>query len=233
MKIIPSIDIYKNNIVRLLRGDFKKLTVYNIKLKKLLKYFIKKKIRLINLIDLEGAKKKKIINKKKICKIINIMKYYNIKCNVGGGIRKYKHIKYYIKKGAKKIILGSNALKKDFILKLIKNYKKKIIISVDIFNNNVMLESWKKKSLYYKEFFNKVLKYYKGTFIVTNIKLDGTKKGININFLKKIIKIVKNYKIIFAGGFSGKKDIKKLKKNKIYKNIKGYIVGKYIYEKLK
>ncbi|MGX7576476.1 HisA/HisF-related TIM barrel protein [Candidatus Vidania fulgoroideorum] len=233
MILIPAIDIYKGKIVRLYKGNYKKKKIYNFKIINILSYFLKNNFKIINIIDLEGAQKKKIVNKKIITKIIKIMKKKNIKCQIGGGLRRVKFLKYYFKKGANKLIIGSKALNKNFIKKIIIKFKKKIIISADIYKNFIMTESWKKKKIKYKIFKNKILKYFKGTLIVTNINRDGTQKGIELKFLKKILKCFKNNKIIFSGGYNGKDDIKKLKKKNMYNKIYGYVVGKYIYEKLK
>ncbi|MGX7586186.1 HisA/HisF-related TIM barrel protein [Candidatus Vidania fulgoroideorum] len=232
MIIIPALDIYKKKIIRLTKGKFNKKKIYKISLKKIIKYLKKNKYKLINIIDLEGAKKKKIINKKIIKKIIIKLKKNKIKCQIGGGIRRKKYVKYYISNGASKVIIGSKSLKKNFIKEIIKKYKKKIIISADIYKKKIMINSWKKKYKSYKIFYKKISKYFKGTYLITNIEIDGTKKGINFNFIKKIMKTFKRNKIMFSGGYSGSVDLINLKKKKLINKIYGYVVGKYFLDKL-
>ncbi|MGX7589460.1 HisA/HisF-related TIM barrel protein [Candidatus Vidania fulgoroideorum] len=229
MQIIPAIDIYKKKIVRLLKGNFNKIHYFKKKFKNFLKYFLKNKIKNINLIDLEGALKKKTKNKKLISSIIKKLKKNKINSNIGGGIRKIKTIKYYLNIGANKIILGTAVIKNiSFFKKIYYKYKKKIMISLDIKKGHIMLNGWKEKYINLKKFMKKI-KFYKNEIIVTNIDKDGTLKGIDLKFNKKILKIIKKNKIIFSGGYLNK-NYTKIKN--MSKRIKGYIIGKYLYKKI-
>ncbi|XAO72492.1 MAG: HisA/HisF-related TIM barrel protein [Candidatus Vidania fulgoroideorum] len=231
MKLIPAFDFYKKKIVRLYKGKFNKIKYYNLKIKKIIKFLIKNKLKIINIINLESSKKGKLTRKKYIIELIKKFKKRNIKTQIGGGIRNLNNIKKY-KKYAYKIILGTKAIKNiNFLKKAINKYKDKIILSIDVLKNKIMINGWKKKTNYkLKEFIKKINKFYKNKIIITNIDRDGTLKGINKKFIKKILKmkLINRKKIIFAGGFKNKKDYKFLKK----KQINSYIVGKYIYKKI-
>ncbi|MGX7582517.1 HisA/HisF-related TIM barrel protein [Candidatus Vidania fulgoroideorum] len=228
MEIIPAIDIYKKKIVRLLKGNYKKIFFCKKKIKNFINYFIKNKIKKVNIIDLEGALLGKIKNKKLILKIIKKLKKKKIKSQIGGGIRKISDIKYYLNNGANKVILGTAIIKNlKFFKFVLKKFKNKIIISIDIKNKKIMLRGWKKKYKTIKEFIKKI-NFYKNKIIITNINKDGTLKGVDFIFINKIMKIIKKNEIIFSGGYV-KKNYKKLSK---IKRLKGYIVGKYIYKKI-
>ncbi|MGX7577299.1 HisA/HisF-related TIM barrel protein [Candidatus Vidania fulgoroideorum] len=226
MKIIPAIDIYKKKIIRLNKGNYKNKYFFKKKIKNFINFFIKKKIKIINIIDLEGALKGKKSNKTMIIKIIKQMNKYKIKTQIGGGIRKMRDIKYYINHGASKVILGTRAINdKKFLKTSIKKYKSKIIISLDVRKNKIMTNGWKKQTYNLNKFIKHI--NFKNTLLITNITRDGTLKGIDFNFILNIKNKVKNT-IIFSGGYSGRKDFIKLKKL----NIKFYVVGKYFYKKI-
>ncbi|MGX7576899.1 HisA/HisF-related TIM barrel protein [Candidatus Vidania fulgoroideorum] len=227
MILIPALDFYKKKILRLKNGNFKKKFLFK-NFKNVKKFFIKKSFKYVNLIDLEGAKKGKIKNFKIIGKFIKFFNKKKTKVNVGGGIRNTKSINFYLKKGANKIILSTKVIKNILFLKKInKKYGKKIIISLDIKKKYIMLEGWKKKYCSFKKYYKKIKNFYNGYIIVTNINSDGSNKGINKGFINYIIKITKNRKIIFSGGYK-KKYFNFLLKKKIY----AYISGRYIYKKI-
>ncbi|WP_458659031.1 HisA/HisF-related TIM barrel protein [Candidatus Vidania fulgoroideorum] len=232
MIIIPALDIYKNNIVRLTKGNYNKVFKLKKSINKILDYFLKNKFNLINIIDLEGALKKKITNKKKIVKLISFFLDKKIKCCIGGGIRNKKSIKYYISKGAHKIILGTKILKNiNFFREIYNKYKKKILISIDIYKNKIMINGWKKKNKISLKKYLKKISFYKKKIIFTNINRDGTLKGVDIKFIKNILNNnLGKKRCIFSGGFSGEKDIIKIKNE--CGSLFGYIVGKYIYNKI-
>ncbi|UOQ38027.1 Phosphoribosylformimino-5-aminoimidazole carboxamide ribotide isomerase [Candidatus Vidania fulgoroideae] len=219
-RVIPAIDILDGKFVRLLKGDFKKKK-YFISYRKYVNFLIKKKVRYIHIVDLNGAKSGKPKNKKIILKIIKKFKKSNVRVQIGGGIRKKKYIDFYLQKGAK-VIIGTS-----FFKKKIENVNlKKIIISIDYKDNRVFLNGWKKKDISLKKAIDEAKKSKFKYFVFTNINKDGTGKGLDIKNIKYICNKMKKKKIMFAGGFNNKE-------KEIYgiKNLYGIISGSFFYEK--
>ena len=160
---------------------------------------------------------------------LKIKKNVSLEIQLGGGIRTYDQAKYWLDNGIDSLIIGSMAIKDPkSLLKIIKEFPKKIIIAIDDNNNKAMISGWLETS---KETPKKIITYFdrenlKG-FIFTDINRDGTLMGIDSN---KIINFSKNTKkdIIVGGGVKNINDIKKICSLK-KKNITGIVIGKAYY----
>ena len=129
MIIIPAIDIIDGKPVRLYQGDYNKKEVVGQDVLKIAKNFEIAGAEYIHLVDLEGAKKGKLINNKII---IEVAKSVNLPIEVGGGIRTYENIKCLIDNGISRVILGTVAIENlDFVKRALDKFGDKISIGVD------------------------------------------------------------------------------------------------------
>ncbi len=227
MLIIPAIDIIQGKVVRLNQGDFNKKKIYSEDPVKVALSWQKKGAELLHLVDLDGAKEGKIKNKEVLTRIIEEA---GISCEVGGGIRSAKDIEYFLKKGAKRVVLGTKAFEDiNYLKKLISKYNEKIAIAIDFKGESIVKKGWQEKiDLSPEEIVCKMQDIGVKTLEVTDTALDGTLKGPNVERLSKILDSV-DISVIASGGVSNLSDIKKLKS--IGKsNLKGVIIGTALYE---
>ena len=227
MIILPAIDIKNGKCVRLLKGDFNKITEYEKSPLEQASEFSNLGFKNVHVVDLDGALEGKSINKNIIKDII---KKNNLKIQLGGGIRSMDNVEEWIDIGVDKVIIGTAAVENpEFLIKLLKKYKNKIALSLDVRNGFIALSGWKKQTnILALDFAKKIEHTDISRIIYTDINRDGTKVGPNIedaiNFSKKI-----NIPIIVSGGISSKVDIINLKKTKTA-NIEGVIIGRAIYD---
>ena len=227
MIILPAIDIKNGKCVRLLKGDFNKITEYEKSPLEQASEFSNLGFKNVHVVDLDGALEGKSINKNIIKDII---KKNNLKIQLGGGIRSMDNVEEWIDIGVDKVIIGTAAVENpEFLIKLLKKYKNKIALSLDVRNGFIALSGWKKQTdILALDFVKKIEHTDISRIIYTDINRDGTKVGPNIedaiNFSKKI-----NIPIIVSGGISSKVDIINLKKTKTA-NIEGVIIGRAIYD---
>ncbi|ADM89786.1 putative N-(5'-phospho-L-ribosyl-formimino)-5-amino-1-(5'-phosphoribosyl)-4-imidazolecarb oxamide isomerase [Candidatus Zinderia insecticola CARI] len=238
MILIPAIDIKNGKCVRLKKGNINNITIYHNNPVNVIKYWLKNKAKIIHIVDLDGAIKGIPINKNiiknmikernKYCKKNNIKK---IPIQLGGGIRNLEIIKYYFKYGISNVILGTSIIKNFNFIKSIKNFKNKIIISLDSYKNKIVTNGW--KNISNNNLFNLANKISNLGFkkiIYTDIERDGILNGINIENTINLAKKTK-IKIIASGGLYNLNDIKKLCKIKKY-GIIGVICGRSIYNNI-
>ncbi|MGL4451643.1 MAG: 1-(5-phosphoribosyl)-5-[(5-phosphoribosylamino)methylideneamino]imidazole-4-carboxamide isomerase [Sarcina sp.] len=223
MIVIPAIDIINGNAVRLYQGDYGKEELISKDVISLAKSFDEKGAKYLHLVDLDGAKVGKVVNYELIKSIVNEV---SIPIELGGGIRSMEMIDSLIEAGISRVILGTVAIKDEKLLKeAIKKYGSKIAVGVDCKDEKVCTHGWIETS---DVDYIKFCKYLEGigvkNIIITDISKDGTLEGCNTNMLEKLVKIV-NVDITASGGVKDIKDIKILKKLKIY----GAITGKAIY----
>ena len=225
MKIFPAIDIKDKKCVRLVKGDFKNKTEYEILPIDQAGKYNDFGFKNLHIVDLDGALTGKTINLNIIKEIIN---KYDLKIEVGGGVRTLDNIKKYIDTGVEKVILGSAAIKnKDFLQEACKKFKNKIALGLDAKDGNLSVSGWK-EDLNFKtiDFLKEVNSFGVTRIIYTDIGKDGMKSGPNFNETLKISEI-SECPVVISGGVSSIDDIKKAKS---LKNIEGIIVGKAIYD---
>ena len=227
MKIFPAIDIKDKKCVRLIKGDFDNKTEYEIspidQAGKYKDYGFKN----LHIVDLDGALTGKTVNLDIIKEISN---QYDLKIEIGGGIRTLDSIKKYIDAGVEKVILGSGAIKnKEFLKKACIKFKNKIALGLDTKDGNLFVSGWK-ESLNFKatDYLKEINDFGVSRIIFTDINRDGMKTSPNYEATTNIAKI-SNCPVVISGGVSSINDIKKAKELN-NKKIEGIIVGKAIYD---
>ena len=223
MNIFPAIDLYEKKAVRLLKGDYAKMTVYSENPVEIAKDFENSGARFLHIVDLEGAK---IGDTPNIETIKNIVKNTNLFTEVGGGIRSVDTVEKYLNIGVNRVILGTAAVTdENFLRTAAKNYNDKIAVGVDIKDGFAAIKGWTSVSEFTCfEFCEKMCKIGVKTIICTDISKDGAMQGTNIELYKELSEKF-DIDIIASGGVSSIDDIKKLKNLGIY----GAIIGKAYY----
>ena len=225
MVIIPAIDIIDGKAVRLYQGDYNKKDNMQGEVLDIAKSFKEAGAKLIHLVDLDGAKEGKLVNKDLILKVVNDL---NIDVEVGGGIRTFEDIKALIDGGVKRVILGTVAIEnKDLLRKVVEEFKEKIAVAIDFKDGYIHTKGWLNKSeIYYKDLIKELEVIGVKNIIVTDITKDGTLLGPNIEIMKELSEFT-SIDITSSGGIKNLENIIELNKLNIY----GCIVGKAIYSK--
>jgi phosphoribosylformimino-5-aminoimidazole carboxamide ribotide isomerase len=227
MKIFPAIDIKDKKCVRLVKGDFDNKTEYEMSPVDQAGKYKDHGFKNLHIVDLDGALSGRTINLDIIQKIVG---KYDLKIEIGGGIRTIDSIKKYINAGAEKVILGSAAIKnKEFLKEACAKFKNKIALGLDAKKGNLSASGWKEDlNIKTLDFLEEVKDFGASRLIYTDIDRDGTKESPNFEETIKVAD-VSSCPVIISGGVSSIYDIKKAKElNNI--NIEGIIVGKAIYD---
>ena len=227
MKILPAIDIKDKKCVRLIQGNFENKTEYETTPLDQAGKYKEHGFKNLHIVDLDGALTGQIVNLNIIQEIVG---KYNLKIEVGGGVRTLDSIKRYVDVGVEKIILGSAAIKnKEFLKEACVKFKNKIALGLDAKDGNLFVSGWKENlNIKTLDFLKDVNDYGISRLIYTDINRDGTKESPNFEETIKIAD-VSNCPVIISGGVSSMKDIKKAKELN-NKNIEGIIIGKAIYD---
>lgn len=230
MIIIPAIDLLDNEAVRLLKGDYAQKTVYSKEPWELVKGFQKVGASLIHLVDLNGARNASIVNESTIQKIRSSAP--GMKIQLGGGIRDMERLKFYEGIGIDRFIIGTAAvLNPDFIGKALEFVgKDRILIAVDAMDGMVKISGWEEKTkLHYRELLKQMEGFGVEQVVFTDIALDGTLQGPNLESYREILNEFP-FTVIASGGISSLKDVLALTNLKAKRPLFGMITGKAIYE---
>lgn len=223
MIIYPAIDLFEGKAVRLLKGDYSRMTVYHEDPAAVAMDFKAQGASHIHLVDLEGARTGMTPNLKTVCAI---KKATGLFCEIGGGVRSMEVIAQYISAGIDRVILGTAAVTNiEFLTEAVRKYGEKIAVGIDIKDGYVAIKGWTEKSEEKAmDFAEKMQKLGVKTLICTDISRDGAMQGTNYE-LYKILSDQFDMQIIASGGVSSLEDVKKLAALDIH----GAIIGKAYY----
>jgi len=227
MKIFPAIDIKDKKCVRLIKGDFENKTEYETSPVDQAGKYKDHGFKNLHIVDLDGALTGKTVNLDIIKEIVS---KYNLKIEIGGGVRNIESINQYINIGVEKVILGSGAIKnKEFLKEACKKFKNKIALGLDTKDGNLSVSGWKENlNVKTTDYLKEVNHFGVSRIIFTDINRDGMKSSPNYQETVKIAEI-SNCPVVISGGVSSINDIKKAK-DLNNKKIEGIIVGKAIYD---
>ena len=225
MKIFPAIDIKDKKCVRLVKGEFNNKTEYENSPVDQASSYKDHGFKNLHIVDLDGALNGETVN---LDIIKDIVKKFDLRIEIGGGIRNFESIKKYLDVGVEKVILGSAAIKdKIFLKKACQKFPNKIALGLDAKGGKLSVSGWKENTNKLTlDFLREVNNYGFSRLIFTDIDKDGTKESPNFEETSKVANI-SNSPVIISGGVSSIEDVKKAKS---FKNIEGIIVGKAIYD---
>jgi phosphoribosylformimino-5-aminoimidazole carboxamide ribotide isomerase len=226
MEIIPAIDIIDGKCVRLTQGDYEQKTIYNENPLEVAKQFEDIGIKRLHLVDLDGAKKGKVINLSVLEKIAGSTKLI---IDFGGGIKQDADIESVFSAGATIATIGSVAVKEpDKFYNWVNKYGvAKILLGADVKNEKIAVSGWlEETNLSVYDFIEKNISRGITTIFCTDISKDGLLQGPSIELYKKIIEKNPTINLIASGGVSDMNDVNELEKI----GCSGVIIGKAFYE---
>ena len=225
MKIFPAIDIKDKKCVRLVKGDFENKTEYEMSPVEQAGKYKDHGFKNLHIVDLDGALTGETVNQDIIKDIIA---KFDLRVEIGGGIRNLDNIQKYIDAGVDKVILGSAAIKdKIFLKEACEKFPNKIALGLDAKDGYLSVAGWKENSNQLTlDYLKEVNNYGVSRLIYTDINRDGMKQSPNFEETSKVAE-ASNCPVIISGGVSSLDDVKKAKN---VKNVEGIIVGKAIYD---
>ena len=223
MIIFPAIDLVSGKAVRLLKGDYDKMTVYSDNPLEIAKQFEAAGAEYIHMVDLEGAKEGTTPN---LSIVESVVKNTNLKVEIGGGIRSMKVVEKYREIGVSRVILGTAAVENEAFLKeAVAKYGDFITVGADIKDGFVAIKGWMEKSnITCDDFFRYISEIGVKTVICTDVSKDGAMQGTNRQLYRELRRKF-SMDIVASGGVSSIDDIIALRTLDLY----AAIVGKAYY----
>lgn len=224
MKVIPAIDLIDGKCVRLTQGNYNCKKKYFDDPIRIAKSFEQQGATMIHIIDLDGARLGRSINADLICEIVDIL---SIPVQVGGGVRDLRTAQQYLDNRVDRIIIGTAAIKQpELVARLLKKYgAERIVVSLDIKEDEVVIEGWMDSSeLSLNQAVKRIYMLGVRELIITDVSKDGMLAGPNIELVRRAE--IGNMKVMIAGGVANDVDIQRCEQA----GLDGVIIGKAIYE---
>ncbi|MGN8224756.1 1-(5-phosphoribosyl)-5-[(5-phosphoribosylamino)methylideneamino]imidazole-4-carboxamide isomerase [Gracilimonas sp. BCB1] len=225
MLTIPAIDLLNGKAVRLHKGSYEEVTVYDESPVNQARKFKEAGFKHIHVVDLNGAKEGKFINLPHIKEIIDKLE---ISVQTGGGIRTFEDVEMLLNAGLSKVICSSMAIKnEEDWLKALANYPEKMILGMDLKDGKIAYSGWLETAEESVEsFLNRMIEHGLQEVLCTDISKDGTLSGPNFELYENLQKQFTDIKLIASGGVSSLEDLNILNEA----NIDAVVVGKAYYE---
>lgn len=223
MILLPAIDLYEKKVVRLTRGDYAQMTVYNDDPVAQAKLFQEAGAQWLHTVDLEGAKDGSTPN---YSVIEAICKDTSLNVEIGGGIRSLDTIQKYLDAGVERVILGTKAVTDPaFLEESLDKFGSHIAVGVDIKDGKIAIKGWLETAQdSVEDFFTKLCKLGVSTVICTDVSKDGMLAGTNVDLYRQLSQKF-SLDFIASGGVSSREDLTRLKELGLY----GAILGKALY----
>ncbi|GGC07014.1 1-(5-phosphoribosyl)-5-[(5-phosphoribosylamino)methylideneamino]imidazole-4-carboxamide isomerase [Dyadobacter sediminis] len=226
IEIIPAIDLIEGKCVRLTQGDYGQKTIYNENPLEVALQFEDAGLKRLHLVDLDGAKAKKVVNWKVLDKIASRT---SLHIDFGGGVQSDDDLKIVFENGAKQVTGGSIAVKQPDLFQnwISVHGGEKIILGADAKKEKVAVSGWEEGTEiwvydFVEQYVEKGIQYA----ISTDVAKDGLLQGPSFDLYRNLQDKCPDLKIIASGGVSGIGDVEKLAEMNVY----GVIIGKAIYE---
>ena len=223
MNLFPAIDLYEGKAVRLYKGDYAQMTVYDPDPLNTALKFEAAGAKYLHMVDLEGAKTGGTPNAETVRRIVERTGLF---VELGGGIRDMDVIEKYLSIGVRRVILGTAAITGgDFAERAVDKYGDAVAVGADVKDGRIAIKGWTEQSdMTLDQFMEKYQRLGVRAVICTDISRDGAMRGAN-RALYAELQGKYHMDIIASGGVSTLEDISALKAMGLY----GAIVGKAYY----
>lgn len=226
MKIIPAIDLIDGKCVRLTKGDYSTKKEYSSDPLDMAMRFADAGLSYLHLVDLDGARTGKVVNFRTLEKIASKTP---LEIDFGGGIKSDESIRIAFESGAKKVTVGSVAVKnRELVAEWLSIYgSEKLILGADVKGEKIAISGWTETGdEYVFDFVREYLEKGFKTVISTDVAKDGMLEGPSFELYKKLLGEIEGLNLIASGGIRDMEDLEKLRKMGMH----GAIIGKAIYE---
>ncbi len=226
-EIIPAIDLKGGKVVQLVQGVPGTEMVSIEDYLSVAEDFISQGATWLHIIDLDGA----LSGDRKNARIVeDIIKKYNVKTEVGGGIRDYATARFLIELGVTRVILGTAAVKEpEFVSEVAANYgEEAVMVSLDSKKGEVLVEGWQASSGKGTVEMGKLFEDMgAGSILYTNVDVEGLLMGVNENPVKELVSSV-SIPVIASGGITSLNDVVTIKNT----GASGVVIGSALYKRL-
>lgn len=224
MQVIPAIDVLDGRAVRLMRGEYKHVTVYDEDPVSVALAWKDAGIELVHVVDLDAARGRS----PSVVDVVAGLSAGGVRCQVGGGIRTPDNAKEMISKGADRVVVGSAFVDRSGLGEGIAAAvgPDRVVAAIDVREGLALGHGWSGGGTPYLDVVNRTLDTGVRTLLVTAIEVDGTMEGPAVELLETVAAVDASIRLIASGGVGSLNDIRGLAAG----SSEAVIIGRALYE---
>ncbi len=224
MIVIPAIDLLGGKAVRLHKGDYDAVTVYDDDPPRRAREW-RGKVPRLHVVDLEGAKAGRAVQEDAVRAIIEA---FGPGVQVGGGVRSLEAFESYLALGAERVILGTAAVKDpELAKKIAEAHPGRVIVAVDAKDGMVAVDGWTTVStMSAVDVAIAFAKFPIAGILYTDVSRDGTRAGPNVEMTAELARKA-GVSVIASGGVGTLDHLRELA---LHPEIEAVIVGRALYD---
>jgi len=226
-ELIPAIDLLGGRCVRLAQGRYDEATLYGDDPAEVAARFCAHALRRLHVVDLDGAKAGRPVNRGAIAAIIAAAK--GVPVQLGGGLRTAAAIEESLALGVQRVILGTAALRApDLVRDCAQRFPGRIAVGIDARDGRVAAEGWTEASdVDVGELARRFEDAGVAAIVHTDIVRDGMLQGPNLEASAALAAMV-SIPVIVSGGVASLEDIRR-SVLLAARGVAGVIVGRALY----
>lgn len=218
-EIIPAVDVLGGRVVRLLYGDYDRVTVYADDPTAQALDWIGQGASLVHVVDLEGARSG--IPDESLWRALAKA---GARFQVGGGIRDSATAQRALDAGAARVVMGTAAVWEPELLRAVRA-PDRVVAAVDVKGGRATGAGWLDGGRALGDVLDGLAEVGVGRILVTGIGSDGTMEGPEMSLMEQVMDDAR-FVVIASGGVGGIEDLRKLANL----GCEGVIVGRALYE---
>jgi len=228
--LYPAIDIRGGHVVRLVRGDYERETVYDADPADAARRWVEQGARALHVVDLDGARSGRPEN---LAHVERIAREIEVPVQVGGGLRDAEAVAHALAAGAERAVLGTATLAlPELVEGLAAEYGERIVAGVDARAGRVAIEGWERETAATpSDLIAGLARRGVRRFVYTPVEVDGTMKGPGIEGLRAAAAEASDAgaDLVYSGGVGSVDDLRGIVTLDL-QSLSGVIVGRALYE---
>lgn len=226
MDLIPAIDILHGSVVRLLRGDYDRVTTYPEDPVRLLTAWHASGVAIAHVVDLDAAR-----GGPRDIDTLARLTDAGIPIQVGGGIRTPQDAVSTIDAGATRVVVGSAFTDADGAGEQICSAVRpeRVVAAIDVRAGRARGSGWLDEGVELPRAVERILSAGVQRVLVTGIERDGTLDGPDVQLLGEVRALAPDLGLIASGGVGTLDDLRTLARSEV--GPEGAIVGRALHDR--
>jgi len=220
--VFPALDLLAGRVVRLVQGDFQRVTEYGLDPVEAARRWARAGARWIHVVDLEGARRGAPVQ----LSVVSAVAGVGLRVQFGGGLRTEQALQEALEAGADRVVVGTRAVSDPaWLARVCARWPDRVVVALDVREGRVVVRGWVEATpLSVEEAARRAVESGARRLLVTDVAADGTLAGPNLSLYRGLVALP--VAVLASGGVRHAADVRALRDV----GVEGVVVGRALYE---